>query len=265
MNNGGDAAEQIVRLSLEGFEVAAKLTGSAAKNIAFLLVSVLKQEKKTKGKARLTNMIKSGKELKVFSIPNKDLKQFTQQAKKYGVLYCVLRDRNTKADNVPVDIIARAEDASKIQRIVDRFELGKIDKASVVNESEKDKEVKNTLVDNTPQKSKGEIIVDEAMGKSIEKEGNLHINPMNALTDKKPLSEQSSEQEYMHNDKGVAMVLEKKPSVKEKLDRYRLLSAKQKESEKSISKTVQHNSKSPIKNGQTVHKKPKHKRKFKER
>ncbi len=36
MNNGGDAAEQIVRLSLEGFEVAVKLTGSAAKNIAIL-------------------------------------------------------------------------------------------------------------------------------------------------------------------------------------------------------------------------------------
>ena len=37
MNNGGDAAEQIVRLSLEGFEVAVRLTGSAAKNIAILL------------------------------------------------------------------------------------------------------------------------------------------------------------------------------------------------------------------------------------
>lgn len=31
MTNGGDAAEQVVRLSLEGFEVAARLTGSAAK------------------------------------------------------------------------------------------------------------------------------------------------------------------------------------------------------------------------------------------
>lgn len=80
MNNGGDAAEQVVRLSLEGFEVAARLSGSAAKNIALLLVSVLKQEQKTKGKARLTNMIKSGKELKVFSIPQKDLKKFTEQA-----------------------------------------------------------------------------------------------------------------------------------------------------------------------------------------
>lgn len=65
MTNSGDAAEQVVRLSLEGFEVAARLTGSAAKNIAILLASVLKQEatqaNKTRGKARLTNMIKSGK------------------------------------------------------------------------------------------------------------------------------------------------------------------------------------------------------------
>ena len=43
MNNSGDAAEQVVRLYLEGFEVAAKLTGSAAKEVAVLLISVLKQ------------------------------------------------------------------------------------------------------------------------------------------------------------------------------------------------------------------------------
>ena len=107
MNNGGDAAEQIVRLSLEGFEVAVRLTGSAAKNIAILLASVLKQEisqsNKTRGKARLTNMIKSGKELKVFSFQQKDLPKFTEQAKRYGVLYCVLRDKNTKSDTAMVD------------------------------------------------------------------------------------------------------------------------------------------------------------------
>ena len=114
MNNGGDAAEQVVRLSLEGFEVAAKLTGSAAKNVALLLVSVLKQEQQTKGKARLTNMIKSGKELKVFSIPNKDLAQFTKQAKRYGVLYCVLRDKSAKGDDVP-------EILSPVQRTLPKF------------------------------------------------------------------------------------------------------------------------------------------------
>ena len=68
MNPGGDAAEQVVRLSLEGVEVAAKITGNGAKNIALLLYATLKQEQKTKGKARLTSMLKSGKELKVYTI-----------------------------------------------------------------------------------------------------------------------------------------------------------------------------------------------------
>lgn len=44
MNNSGDAAEQVVRLSLEGFEVVAKVSGEAAKNIAVLLLAALKQE-----------------------------------------------------------------------------------------------------------------------------------------------------------------------------------------------------------------------------
>ena len=81
MNTSGEAAEQIVRMSLEGFEVAAKITGAGAKNIAVLLYSILKEEKKTKGKARLTNMLRSGKELKVFTVKNGDLKKFTQEAK----------------------------------------------------------------------------------------------------------------------------------------------------------------------------------------
>ena len=68
MNTSGDAAEQVVRFSLEGFEVAAKLTGSAAKNVALLLIAALKQEGKTNGKTRLASMLRSGKELKVFSL-----------------------------------------------------------------------------------------------------------------------------------------------------------------------------------------------------
>ena len=232
MTNGGDAAEQVVRLSLEGFEVAAKLSGAAAKNIAVLLVSVLKQEQKTKGKARLTNMIKSGKELKVFSIPNKDLKKFTEQAKRYGVLYCVLRDKNTKGDNVPIDIIARAEDASKIQRIVERFELGKVDKAAIVTESQKAVEKREALEKDKPTKTKNEIITEEAVRKPIQKEGYSQSNPTVAKTDKNPPSRHDSEPVDMQTDKGTVSDRQRKPSVKAKLDRYKAQSKQQKEAER---------------------------------
>ena len=139
MNYGGDAAEQVVRMSLEGVEVAARITGNGAKNIALLLAAVLKEEQKTKGKARLTNMLKSGKELKVYTIQNRDLKRFSQEAKRYGVLYCVLKDKNDKSDTAVVDVFARAEDASKIQRITERFQLATVDTATVMgNVTEKD-------------------------------------------------------------------------------------------------------------------------------
>lgn len=49
MYNSGDAAEQVVRMSLEGAEVALKITGAAAKNLAAALYTVLKDQKKTKG------------------------------------------------------------------------------------------------------------------------------------------------------------------------------------------------------------------------
>ncbi|MFR4144419.1 MAG: hypothetical protein ACLT1K_10830 [[Clostridium] leptum] len=58
MNNSGDAAEQIVRFGFEGAEVALKITGAAAKNIAAMLYAVLKDQKRTRGKARLDSMIR---------------------------------------------------------------------------------------------------------------------------------------------------------------------------------------------------------------
>ena len=259
MNNSGDAAEQVVRLSLEGLEVAARLSGSAAKNIAILLVSVLKEEQKTKGKARLTSMIKSGKELKVFSIPNKDLKKFTEQAKRYGVLYCVLRDKNTKADNAPVDIIVRAEDASKIQRIVERFELGKVDKAAIVTKAQEAIDKRQDKDKGVEPKSKNEIIMEEAVRKPIQKEENSPSNPEIAKTDKNPPSRQNLKLEDTHTDKGVVDKT-KKPSVKEKLDRYKTKFDQQKEAER---KEPQRNI-AKSKNDTTVHKQPK-KKKLKER
>ena len=111
----GDAAEQVVRMSLEGAEVAVKLAGTGAKQLAMLLYAVLKDQHKTRGKIRLTNMLRSGKELKVFAVKDTDLQRFCTEAKKYGVLYTVLKDRD--ANDGLTDIMVRAEDASKINRI----------------------------------------------------------------------------------------------------------------------------------------------------
>lgn len=195
MNTGGEAAEQIVRMSLNGVEVAAKITGVGAKNLAVLLYTLLSQQKKTKGKMRLAAMLRSGKELKVFSVNDSDLKTFAQEAKQYGILYCALRDRNGSPDGM-TDIMVRAEDASKINRIVERFKLATVEAATV------QADVKNSKADKThvaqekdiPEKSIKAKLQDEIADKPIQKEQGQPVNPTAAKTEKSPPSEPISKQ-----------------------------------------------------------------------
>ena len=44
MNTSGDAAESIVRMGLQGFDVAARITGSGAKEVAILIYTILKDK-----------------------------------------------------------------------------------------------------------------------------------------------------------------------------------------------------------------------------
>lgn len=255
MNTGGEAAEQIVRMSLEGFEVAAKITGAGAKNIAVLLYSILKEEKKTKGKARLTSMLRSGKELKVFTVKQEDLKKFSQEAKKYGVLYCVLTDRKNKDSNAEVDVIARAEDASKISRIVERFNLASVDTASIVTEAEQSKDSKAHQAEpeiTTPDKAEKDKLLDALMGKPVQKEENEQ-NPSTAKTEKSPPSEPTSEKPSKSAE-GASMT-EEKPSVKEELRKIKESRKEQEAEAPSLDKSST-SDRAKTATGKTEHKQP---------
>ena len=138
MSYSGDAAEQVVRMSLETGEVAVRLAGSGAKQLAILIYAILREQKKTAGKARLTNMLRSGKELKVFAVKDSDLQLFCREAKKYGGLYCVLKDRDA------------TEDAGKINRIIERFGLATVDMAQVKQEIEQSRVERRMDAPETP-------------------------------------------------------------------------------------------------------------------
>ena len=85
MNASAEAADQIVRMSLNGVEVAAKITGKGAEKLTKLIIYIMQNQTQTKGKARLSQMLKSGKGLKIFEVSDKDLAKFCSAAKKYGV------------------------------------------------------------------------------------------------------------------------------------------------------------------------------------
>ena len=198
MNAGGETADQVVKMSLEGIEVAANIAlkagGNATRSLAAMLYAILTDQKKVKGKTRLNSLLKSGKELKVFAIRNQDLKLFCEEAKRYGVLYSVLKEKNN-TDGIS-DIMVRAEDAAKISRIVDKFELATID-TKAIRESimaERENSLKDVPIMNDKEHDDLVKMLMDSTTLNKKEELDIQVNPNDARTHqakkmKKPVSE----------------------------------------------------------------------------
>lgn len=216
MSVNGDVSEQVVRLSLEGFEILARLTGSGAKNVAAMIYTIMKDKKQTKGKIRLNNMLKTGKPLKIFTVSREDLKTFAREAKNYGISYCALINRNNKDIDGMVDVMVKDEDASRINRIVERFKLTTIDTAKI--DTEVTKAIENREAQRkelgVQKKSKEELLEEVLQEKPIQKEETRSENFNLAKTEKSPQSEPSSITSKMQE--GVSKG-EKRPSVRKEL------------------------------------------------
>ena len=120
MNYGSDPADQIVRFTLEGTEVALKLSGLAAKNFALFAYAVLKDQKKTRGKTRLVRMLKEQRPLKFFKVPVESVREFAKEARNHGLLYVPIRN---KLHIDEIEMVVFAEDAAKVQRVLDNLNL----------------------------------------------------------------------------------------------------------------------------------------------
>lgn len=204
MNTSGEAADQVVRMSMEVGEAALKISGKGAKELAVLLYAILKEQKKTRGRARLETLVRSGRPLTVFSVKESDLKKFVQEAKRYGILYCAVRNPRGSSDGM-VDIMVKEDDAPRINRIVERFQFASVSEAAQVKtEIEKSREEKSgktiqkdkaksrkdrkTQTDKVgagmepqekdkPEKSQEDILVDELLGIPVKKEETKQQSP----------------------------------------------------------------------------------------
>ena len=233
MTASGETADQMTRMTLQGIEVAAnvalKAGGMASKSLAAMLYAILTDKKKVKGKVRLNSMLKSGKELKVFAIHHNDLKVFCQEAKRYGVMYCVLKEKNN-TDGI-CDIMVRAEDASKISRIVDKFELATID-TKAINEyvsSKQDKSFKDVPTLNDDEHDK---LVKSLMDSMKKEEKSFSENPTTARTtkDANPFEPTSVKAGKEPN------IIDKRPSVRKELNEIK----KQQEKKTTVKQQSQH-------------------------
>jgi hypothetical protein len=261
-------------MSLEGVEVAAKITGSAAKEIATFLVAALKSKNstlKTMGKARMTSMLKSGKPLEIFSVKDGDLQKFMQGAKQYGIVYCVLRNKKQDKDGM-CDILVKADDAPKISRMIERFKFAMVGEAKAKIESEiartkAEKAQTAGTEQSAPDKNDTEKLLDDLLGtpegktaadapetvkaepdKTAAQEAPAKQNPEAAKTAKTRPSEPISESRSKS-----AGATSSKPSVKEEIREIKAARAKQ---EADAPKQAEQSAEKPKTPASTTHKQP---------
>ena len=148
LNTTGDAAEQTFRIVIEETEFVIRIAGSLLKETIAMMYAISKDNKQNSvGKTNLSNMLKNCKDIRIFTVQKKDLDKFVEEAKNYGIYYCTLIDKADKSDNAIVDIMVRGDDAPRVNRIVERFDLEITDTAALRTKSIKENGKEEIIVD----------------------------------------------------------------------------------------------------------------------
>ena len=142
----GDAADEVVRIMLNGTEVAVRLAGSGVKNLAAMLIAWSKKEKKPYGKTNMMRLLKSGEELQVISLDREQYKQFKTLAKK-KVLYAPFL--NTKEEDGKVEVVISSKSIPLVNYILKKIGYGDVQQDESAELSKKKQ--------STPWPSKGQL------------------------------------------------------------------------------------------------------------
>ena len=192
MNTSGEVADLMVKEGLQITDEVVKLTGLGAKNLAAIIIALLKEDNKMQGKTNLKKLLKSDKPLCIMQIKESDIKRFNTEAKKYGVLFTAVHDKSN--DTGLCDIIAKQDDITKLNYIMEKL-------GYTAPEQEVEPEPER---DDTKKEKENEEKTKEDPSK----------NPVSRAEENQPEKEFSK-----HGDTGKTdSTIEKKKSVKKKVE-----------------------------------------------
>ena len=137
MTQSGEVADLMVKEGIQVTEEAAKLAALGAKNLAAIVMALLKEDNKMQGMTNLKNLLKSEKPLCILQIKKEDLPKFKKNAKNYGVLFTAVSDKQDKSGFL--DIIAKQEDVPQLNHIIDKLGLNAPEKNEKSKTDDKEK------------------------------------------------------------------------------------------------------------------------------
>ena len=120
MSESSDAAEQVVRMMLSGGEVAIRLSGSALKNGAALLLALSKNHKKVYGKINLRRMLNETRDIRAFPMQPEEYKRFCAYAKQLKILFSAIQEKDdTKS---MVDVLIPATEIERANMVFEKMQ-----------------------------------------------------------------------------------------------------------------------------------------------
>ena len=119
MNPGGESADTLVKMYLSGVEMMIRLSGSALKNMLALSMALAKEHKKVSGKINLTKMLRQTRDLRTFTMTPAQYDAFKHLAKKHGILFAAVTDRDNRGRLV--DVILPATELDRANLLFERI------------------------------------------------------------------------------------------------------------------------------------------------
>lgn len=114
-----EAADVVVRESLQATEAAAKLTLEGMKNVAALLLAIAKQDMKVVGETTAKRLAKDSAPAVVIPIKAEDRAKFQKLAKEFGVLYFIAQK---KGNNTGIlNVVSNQNYAAQLNAVMEQM------------------------------------------------------------------------------------------------------------------------------------------------
>jgi len=100
-------------------EESIKILAGASKELALFLMALMKSNKKISGNSKLGRLIHEGNELKIFRIKEDDIGEFKAFAKRYGVVYSLIKDKGNQTGQI--DLITSVDRIPQINYFMEKM------------------------------------------------------------------------------------------------------------------------------------------------
>ena len=115
-----EAADLVVKESIQATESAVKLAGTGLKNVAALLLALQRQDSKVVGKTSAKRLARDPAPAVVVPLKQEDMKRFQKLAKEYGILYFIAQKKGN--DTGYVNIVSNQNYAAQLNAVMEAMQ-----------------------------------------------------------------------------------------------------------------------------------------------